>query len=268
MCPADDPSALNNHDTVTSAHGCQPVSNDDDRPAPRHFTHVGLNDLLALVVECAGRFIEYQNARSRDQRPGDSDPLTLPRRKVSSALFDKRVIAEWEIADKLVSACEPCCGDYRIPREPRTCQCNVVVYGAIEEEVFLKHDTNLTPQPGCVDCAASMPSMKNVAPLWAIKPLNELCQRRLSRARGADDADNLSRSNVEVDALEGEWTIRSIPKIDIGELDGSSNSRETATCEGRCFGGASQDIPEAIERNLHLLEVLPKLRYRRMGAVA
>ena len=56
----DDFPTLNNYDTITTAHGGQPVGNDDNGPAPCHFTHVGMNNLLALVVERAGRFVEYQ----------------------------------------------------------------------------------------------------------------------------------------------------------------------------------------------------------------
>ena len=39
--------------------------------------HVLLDDALALIVQCAGRLVEDQNARIGDERARDSDALAL-----------------------------------------------------------------------------------------------------------------------------------------------------------------------------------------------
>ncbi len=73
-----DLSSLHDDNPVGSSDGREPVSNDQHRASTTDASHVVLDDLLGLVVERAGRFVEDEDARIADEGARDCNALTLP----------------------------------------------------------------------------------------------------------------------------------------------------------------------------------------------
>ena len=67
------------------------------RPLPERVQAV-LDERLALAVEAGRRFVEYQDARIRQNRPRDRDALPLPARELHAALADDGVVPVLETA--------------------------------------------------------------------------------------------------------------------------------------------------------------------------
>ncbi len=66
---------------------------------------------------------------------------------------------------------------------------DVVADGAVEQHVLLQHDADLAPQPGDVDHGEIDAVDQHAPALGHVEPLDQLGERALARARGADDAD-------------------------------------------------------------------------------
>src|SRR6516165_6787652 len=66
---------VDSHDPVGTAHGRQPMRDDEDGAALGDFLHILLDDSLALVIKRARCFIEDQDSRIGDERPGNGNPL-------------------------------------------------------------------------------------------------------------------------------------------------------------------------------------------------
>ena len=121
------------------------MGDDDDRAVLDDAAHVALDDPLALVVERRGRLVENENARIGRERAGDGDALSLPAGEVRAALLDQCVVAFGELVDELVGAGEPGDLDDAGARHRRIGEGDVLVNGAVEQEVLLQHDADVAP---------------------------------------------------------------------------------------------------------------------------
>ena len=99
-----------------------------------------LDELLALGVEIARRFVEDQDLRRGENRAGDREPLLLAAGELDAALADERVVLIRQLDDELVrvgaaggvldvgvGGVVPTVGD-------------VVAHGSVEEKDVLLHD--------------------------------------------------------------------------------------------------------------------------------
>ena len=149
----DDAAVRHADDAVAAAHRGEAVGDDDDRAALDDAPHVALNDPLALVVERRGRLVENENARIGRERAGDGDALTLAAREVGAALLDHRVVALRQLVDELVGAGEAGDLDHPRARHRRIGEGDVLVNGAVEQQVLLQHDADVAAQPRRIDMA-------------------------------------------------------------------------------------------------------------------
>src|SRR5262249_29373777 len=69
--------AVDRDEAVASPHGGQPMRDDEDRAALGKPRHVLLDDALALIVECARRLVEDQDARVSNESARDGKTLAL-----------------------------------------------------------------------------------------------------------------------------------------------------------------------------------------------
>lgn len=73
----DDPAVIDRDDPIRMADGRKTMRDNDHRPPFYDFSHILLNDALALIIERARRFVENQNSWVGRQRSSDSDALPL-----------------------------------------------------------------------------------------------------------------------------------------------------------------------------------------------
>src|SRR5579883_3099182 len=111
------------------------MRNDEDGPSGGDLLHVLLNRALALVIERAGRFIEYEDSRIRDQGSRDGYALTLPARKSGAALPGDGVVALRQIGDEIMRTGQLRRRDHPRHRHRRICERDIVTNTTIEEHV-------------------------------------------------------------------------------------------------------------------------------------
>src|SRR5437763_1696024 len=96
--------------TPPASSGCttlvRPVRDDDHGAPLADLLHAVLDDALALVIECARRLIEDQNARIGDQRAGNGDALPLAAGERAAALTHDGVVALRQLQNKVMCAGE------------------------------------------------------------------------------------------------------------------------------------------------------------------
>ena len=154
-------------------------------------------------IHRAGGIVEDQDLRLLQEGAGDAEPLLLPAGDVGAPLLDMGVVAVGEGADKLVRLGEPAGLGQLLVGGVFIAPAQILGDRAREELVFLQHHRNSVSQRVQVVlthvCAADL----HAALRHVVEAGDELHQRRLARARAAQDADRRARGDNEVDVVEG-----------------------------------------------------------------
>ncbi|MNY39797.1 hypothetical protein D3C86_1745000 [compost metagenome] len=127
-------------------HGGQSVGDDDHAAAPANGLHVLLDDLLGLVVQGAGGFVEDEDAWIAHQRPGDGDALTLAAGQRSAVFTDDGVVAFRQLKDELMGTGHSCGIEHRLEGSARVAQRNIFADAAVEQHAVLQHHADLPAQ--------------------------------------------------------------------------------------------------------------------------
>ena len=152
-------------------------------------------------------------------------------------------------------------GDDALDRHRRIGERDIVAHRGIEQYVFLQHDADLAPQPGGIDHAEIDAIDKDAPALRHVKPLDQLGERALARARGTDDADNLSGRHAESHVMQDLRAVDAVAERDMLKSDVAADRRQRrlAGIVSR-LGNGVQDIAEPLHRQPRLVEILPDLR--------
>ncbi len=196
------------------------VDHDGGRPLhqpPQRLLHQG----LGLRVEGRGGLVEDQQWRRLGHRLGDRHPLALPARQLQPPLTDHGPVAVGELVDEFVHVGRPADLGHELHvglLEARDPVADVLGNGPMQEQRVLGHVGDLPAQrllghPGHV-----LPVDEDRPAVDVHEPEHQLGQRRLARARRPDEADVLTRSDPEVEALE-ERGILPVAEVHRAELD-------------------------------------------------
>jgi len=106
-----------------------------------------MNELLALDIDLAGRFIEDHDRRITQNRPSERDPLPLPTGESSATFADDRFVALFQfVLNELVRMGGfRCLHDFQIVRARRSVP-NVVGNGVVKQDRLLRNEPNLAAQ--------------------------------------------------------------------------------------------------------------------------
>src|ERR1700722_2111393 len=220
MAPVlDQAAALDGDDAIGKPQRRQPMGNDKHRPAAGDLGHVLLNDPLTLVVERARRLVEDQDARIGNQRAGDGEALTLACGQAAAAIAHDRVVAFGQFENEVVGPRKLRRSNDTLDRQRGIGQRNVVPDRAVEQHVFLKHDTDLATQPGRIDLREIDAVDQHTAALRDIEALDELGERALARAGRTDDADQLAGRNGQADVVQHFRPVDPVAEGDVFERD-------------------------------------------------
>src|ERR1022692_3849921 len=85
-------SVFHEEDQVGAADGGEAMRNHKGGSSGEQIGHRSLDELLAFRVEVAGGFVEDQDLRRRENRPGDGEPLLLPAGEFDAALAHERFV--------------------------------------------------------------------------------------------------------------------------------------------------------------------------------
>ena len=125
-----------------------------------------------------------------------------PPDRLLAALADDGVVAFRQLQNEVVRAGELGRGDDPLDRHGRIGERDIVADRAVEQHVLLQHDADLAAQPGGVDHGEIDAVDQHAAAFRHVKPLDQLGERALARARGADDADHLAGRDGEADVVQ------------------------------------------------------------------
>ena len=177
------------------------------RPASRR-SQPALDPPLGADVDRRRRLVEDEDARVREQRAGEGDELALAEREPEPALAELRVVAVRELVHELVRA-DGVAPPPRSPRRVASGRPNAM-FSAI---VPAKRKPSCGTMPSWrrsdswVTSRRSWPSIVIAPGPRVVEAREELRDRRLARARVADERDGRPRRDVEVEAVQ-----------DVGEL--------------------------------------------------
>ena len=161
-----------------------------------------LHQPLAFGVERRGRFVEQQQGRVAQQRAGDRDALALPARQARAA-FAHEGVEPFGSARRKSSALasRAACHSCVFARVP-IAVAQIVARGGGEDDGLLRHHRDPLADVGRVGVAQVDAVEQHAAGLRIVEALGELEDRRLARARRADDRKPLARLHGEAEIVE------------------------------------------------------------------
>src|SRR5436190_6719017 len=89
-------------DEIGVLYGGEPVRDDEHRAVRHQAVDRFLHQALGLGVERAGRFVENEDGRIAEQRPGDRDALALPAAESGPALAEQRLVSFGQPHDEFI----------------------------------------------------------------------------------------------------------------------------------------------------------------------
>ena len=177
------------------------------RPGHQHVQRVA-DDQLGLGVDARGRLVEDQHARIERQRPRERQQLLLPHRQRRAALGDRARIAVRQPLDERLGMDGARRTPHALVVDRRVAEPDVVGDGAGEQVHVLQHQAEQAAHVVEIELADVDAVDRDPPALHVVEAQQQVDQRRLPRAGGADDADALAGADVEADALQHEVFVR------------------------------------------------------------
>src|SRR5579883_1628200 len=142
IAPLDNAAIVENEDLVGVDDGREAMG-DDERGAVRgNLVEARLDLALGLSVECRGRLVENEDARSLEDDPRDGDALLFAARELQAAFADHAAIAVGKRGDEGMDARMACRLLDLGVGGARTAIGDVVAHGVVEQDGVLRHDAN------------------------------------------------------------------------------------------------------------------------------
>ena len=172
------------------------------RAAGLQFADRRVDLALGLHVEVGRGLVEDQDRRVLEQRPRDGEALALAAGDLGAHLADRRLVAVRQAVDPGL--------EIRAPRRlvdlglgrVRLAHADVVADGGVEDVVALGHDRHEVPQLLERQFRDRPAADANVAPGCVPEAQQQVHDRRLAGAAGADQCHVLARRQVEADAAQ------------------------------------------------------------------
>ena len=135
--------------------------------------------------------------------------------------------------------------DDALHRHCRVGERDVVADRPVEKEILLKNHADLPSQPRDIDHREIDAVDQDAPALGHVEALHELGDRRFARARRADDPDDLSRRDAEVDLMQHCRAIGAIAEYDAleGHVAGDRRQGRPAGVVGR-LGVAIENVAQ------------------------
>ena len=193
----DDVSSVDDVDAVGVEDRRQPVRDGKGRPAHHELVERRLHDLLALRIERRRRLVEDQNAWILQDGACDRDALTLTARKIQAAFTDLRLISFGKLQDEFLGVRRTRCLLDLLVRRVEPAVADVFAHTARKEHRFLRHDADLLAQGVERHVAHVVTVDLDHAFVHLVETRDEIRDRRLARARRADEGDELSGARLK-----------------------------------------------------------------------
>lgn len=190
------------HDVVRLHHRMQAVRDHQHGAAPAQSGQGVLHQRLILGIDAGRGFVQQQDRRVLEQRPGNRQALALSARQPRAALTDAGLIAVRQRHDERVRAGRPR-GAFQLRGAgvgPR--QAQVVGNGAVEQEHVLEHHADLGQQRIQRPVAHIASAHPHRAGADVVQPGQQPRQRALARSARAHEGGQPARLGPQRHAVQ------------------------------------------------------------------
>ena len=221
----DDAAFFHHGDQIGLLHGGQPVRDDDGGAALHHFVQRRLHMLFGDRVQRRGGFVENQDRRVLQQRPGDGDALPLSAGEQHAVVADHGVDALRHGLDEGLGmgAAHGIRNGFR-PRTSQAAVGDVVGQGVVEEGDVLRHKGDLPAQARKAVVGQRLAVEQDAPAARLVEARDQARQGGLSGAGAPDQRHGLAGFDVEGDVAQHGFTLGAIGERDVLEANGTSNA--------------------------------------------
>ena len=196
----------------------------DGRPPGHQFGQRLLNLALAFGVEGAGCLVQQQDRRILQHGPGDGNALTLAARQLDPARADLSVVALGKSQDEVVCPSVPGRSLDLLGALVRLTVGDVRPDAVVEQHDVLAHQGDLAADAGQVHVAQGLSVDRHAAGGRVVEARDQVQDRGLARAGGANQRDRLAGRCLQANGLQGTAAtgtsnVTLIPTAGIAEID-------------------------------------------------
>ena len=177
--------------------GGESVRDDEAGLVLHQLEHGGLYAALGLGIDVGGRLVQDQHVRLEQHGAGDGDELLLPLGDVAAVFGDHGVVALGQLLDKVVDVRHFGGVLHLFKGGFVTAVGDVFVDGASEQPGFLQHHRVGGAQVGAFDLLNLVVVDVDRAPLLVVKAHQQVDDRGLARAGGADNGRDRAGRGAE-----------------------------------------------------------------------
>ena len=214
--------------------------------------------LRRLLIEIRHRFIEDQNLRPLEQRPGNGNPLPLPTRQPGAALADLRLIPVGQLLDHLMNLRRLARLDHILETGMRMRHDQIVVERAGEEHGFLRHHAEGGSQfigrqmPDVLAVEIDLPFVR------LVEAEQQFGQRALAAAGGAHQHRQVAGLQRQAEVAVEPGMMFRVAEGEMAEIDSARSLVLPARGQGMRFLRHVENVAQALDGDVGLLEFLPQ----------
>ena len=214
----DDATVVENHDRVGVLNGRKPVRDDKDRSALHQRVHALLYERLCPRIDGGCRLVQNHDGRVCDRRARDGDELALALREVGRLVPQYGVVPFGEPRYKVVRVGKLRRLDALLVRRVQLAVADVLHDGARKQVGILQHDAQRAAQIGLLDLVDVDAVVADLAVGDVVEAVDEVCDRRLARARSSHEGDLLPRLRVQADIVQDDL-FGNVAEVDVEHAD-------------------------------------------------
>ena len=203
MCaPLDNLAVAHHQNAVGVTNRAQAVRHDKTCAASHELVECRLYLQLGACIDARRRLVQQQNRRVGEHDARDAQQLFLTLAKRAAILADDRIVAAWQLHDKLMRTSALGRLDNLLARGVGTAVSDVFRHRALEQPSVLQHHAKGAAQ-ACTRVITRRPAIDHDASgIDIVKPQQQVDERRLAAARGADQGKAHAGFGLNTDILQ------------------------------------------------------------------
>ena len=224
----DNLAVAHHQNAVGVADGAQAMRHHKARTAGHKLVECRLHLQLGAGIDARRRLVQQQNRRVGEHDARDAQQLFLTLAKHAAVLADDRIVAAWQLHDKLVRVRALGGFDNLFTRGIRATVSDIFRHRALEQPRILQHHAKGAAQ-ACARVVTRGATIDYDAPsIDIVKAQQQVDERRLATARGTDEGKAHTGLGIDADILQ-QFAVGHIAKVHMlkrnlalrgGELNG------------------------------------------------
>ena len=252
-------------DAIGVANRRQTVCHDKARATSHELVECRLHLQLGTRIDARRCLVQQQNRRIGEHDARDAQQLFLTLAKRAAVLADHRIVAAWQLHDKLMRMSALGGLDNLLAHGIGTTVGNVLGYRALEQPGVLQHHAKGAAQARTRVVTRGATIDRDAPGIDIVKAQQQVDERRLATARGTDEGKARTGLGIDADILQ-QFAVGHIAKVHMlkrnlalrgGELNGIHSvgfllarieQREHAARRGVRGLNLRNDVGDLVER--------------------